>query len=721
VDLPTLRRTAAAALAAWTVSDFLSATRGLAETGRGRIETVGSYRVLLLSGSYYDMGRARGELLRSAVRRDVQTFLGRRPPTGAGVDNVPGQYLEELRGLADGAQLPFDDVLRAHTQASWPALGAGDQWAAFGTATVGGKLLHVLRLDGPETTAADSAWDPILAVYRPPDGSAYFCVQPTGGFIGSITGMSERGISATYLDPAARPASPVFHPAVWMRESLRLGDALLTATDAISRAGKPAVAVAAIIADGKAPDAVAVEIANGRIALFGPNDSVENQAPFFPLPYVVRRTNGLVSQPNVGAFGAIDRYQALSRQFSRPRPLSAADALRLSESGSKISRRPFTVVISPTDQMLWISNPTRDNDESQAADVIGVRVTDWFERPGAAAAVRGSIRLDDAAERLTRGRIEPRRRHDNNSIPEIYRLSDDPFEFELEPWMVSNGVARSKLRFPSPLLTEHPENNVVHGEWFRPFGRGPFPCVLMLHIAGGDFDLSRTISQMLSTQRIAVLFVKMPYYGERRPPHSRIRMVSNDLERGLRSMRQVVLDLRRACDWIEGRPDLDGRIGIMGISLGAITGSLACAIEPRITHACVVMGGGELQHILYESTEREAIEYRAQWSRAGGTRESFSRVMAPYDPASYPDRLRERVVLMICASNDRVIPRQSTLALWEAAGRQRIVWYPAGHYSMAAYLLPAMSQASRFFRLWPSRLENQSQHDAPQGAGAVAP
>ena len=35
------------------------------------------------------------------------------------------------------------------------------------------------------------------------------------------------------------------------------------------------------------------------------------------------------------------------------------------------------------------------------------------------------------------------------------------------------------------------------------------------------------------------------------------RLLSADLERGLNGMRQAVLDLRRACDWIATQPDLD--------------------------------------------------------------------------------------------------------------------------------------------------------------------
>src|SRR5258708_285787 len=160
-------------------------------------------------------------------------------------------------------------------------------------------------------------------------------------------------------------------------------------------------------------------------------------------------------------------------------------------------------------------------------------------------------------------------------------------------------------------------------------------------------------------------------------------------------MRQAVLDLRRACDWMAVQPELDGkRLGVMGVSLGAIVGGLASAIEPRLTHACLVMGGAQLEHILYDSTDRDAKRDRSAWLKAGGTRETFVQMIKPYDAATYAQRLCLRKVLMISAAKDEVIPRASIDALWSAAGKQQNIWYPCGHYGMAFYLFSAISNAA---------------------------
>jgi dienelactone hydrolase len=313
----------------------------------------------------------------------------------------------------------------------------------------------------------------------------------------------------------------------------------------------------------------------------------------------------------------------------------------------------------------------------------------------------GAAAAGETTTNVVKGVVQPLQRRDEQSLPEIYRLKGESFPFEIETLPGGNGLIHAKVRFPSPVETEHPENNTVHAELFRPVGKGPYGCIIVLHIAGGDFPLARFMASSSAYRGVAALFVKLPYYGERRPAGGKTRMLSNNVQRSLTSMRQAVLDLRRACDWMAAQPELDGeRLGVMGVSLGAIVGGLASAIEPRLNRACLVMGGARLEHILFDSVERDAKKYRAAWLSAGGTRESFIEMIRPYDAATYADRLCRRKVLMINAARDEVIPRPSIEALWSAAGKQQNIWYPCGHYGMAFYLLAADSNSAEFFREW---------------------
>lgn len=293
-------------------------------------------------------------------------------------------------------------------------------------------------------------------------------------------------------------------------------------------------------------------------------------------------------------------------------------------------------------------------------------------------------------------------------LPDYYRLNAEPFKWTRVQTLGGNGLERFNVRFPSPVVTSTPENNTVYGELFRPEGTKKVPCVIVLHIAGGDFPLARFMAATLAHRGVAGLFIKLPYYGERRPVGNKVRLLSADLERGLGGMRQAVLDMRRACDWIATQPDLDAdRCGIMGVSLGAIVGGLASSIEPRLTHACLIMGAAELENILYESKERQAKSLLQQWNQIGGTKELLKALVKPIDVVTYSDRLCKRNVLMFSALNDETVPPTCGVALWNAAGKPRNVCYDCGHYTMAWRLPWVLKESTDFFVAWPSeRLPN---------------
>src|SRR5688572_97349 len=85
---------------------------------------------------------------------------------------------------------------------------------------------------------------------------------------------------------------------------------------------------------------------------------------------------------------------------------------------------------------------------------------------------------------------------DPKCIPERYRLQDHEFPWEMtrKRELPLAEVEVFDVRFPSPVTTKHPENNTVHAEYYRPKKDGPFPCVIVLDITGGDQSLSRTIA-----------------------------------------------------------------------------------------------------------------------------------------------------------------------------------------------------------------------------------
>src|SRR5207245_8325209 len=147
----------------------------------------------------------------------------------------------------------------------------------------------------------------------------------------------------------------------------------------------------------------------------------------------------------------------------------------------------------------------------------------------------------------------------------------------------------------------YPENNTVHAEYYRPNRPGPFPCVVVLDITGGDQKLSRIIARHLAQNGIGGLFVQMAYYGPRRPAGTSKRLLSYDLAPTFDAIRQTVLDLRRAAAWMEARPEIDkNSLGIMGTSLGSFMAALTAEMEPRYAKVAVLLGGGGFVDVYYQ-------------------------------------------------------------------------------------------------------------------------
>ncbi len=282
-------------------------------------------------------------------------------------------------------------------------------------------------------------------------------------------------------------------------------------------------------------------------------------------------------------------------------------------------------------------------------------------------------------------------------VPELFRLPEATFGYELEPVRETPGYSVAKLRFPSPIATPDQANNTVHGEYFRPKGGGRRPAVVVLHILGADFALSRYYAARLADRGVAALFVKLPYYGERRGG-GKGKFLSTDIGRSTLAMRQGVCDVRRAGAWLGARPEVDpGKLGVTGISLGGITSALAAAVDPALNRGVFLLAGGGLDGILWEMDEPEARQYRQQWLASGRTRAELEALTRPLDPLTYAGRLAGKRILMMAGNVDEVVPPSAARALWEASGRPPIRWFDCGHYSAAGYLLPAIRESVEFF------------------------
>lgn len=264
-----------------------------------------------------------------------------------------------------------------------------------------------------------------------------------------------------------------------------------------------------------------------------------------------------------------------------------------------------------------------------------------------------------------------------------------PFSAELRKTRREKGFVEHELSFPSPLTSGVAANDIVRGHFLVPAGQGPgpFAAVLVLPVmAAPNVWIESWFVSRLVRDGFAVLWLEMPYQFQRRvhpsQPSGQV-FLARTAKRLAFNFRQSALDARRAVDWLSRRPEVDSkRLGVFGVSLGALVGAAVYSIEPRLSHGVFLLGGADFPRLVAESAMTGPF-----LAQAGITPEELRLAWQGLDPLERREHNRGKSALLVNASWDRVIPRTAALSLREAFPDSRQIWVPFGHYSAIVHLL----------------------------------
>ena len=277
----------------------------------------------------------------------------------------------------------------------------------------------------------------------------------------------------------------------------------------------------------------------------------------------------------------------------------------------------------------------------------------------------------------------------------------EAFEYTYQFVRDEDGLNACRVTFPSPLKTRWPQNNVVAAEYFLPGDRGDgkLPAVIFLDIKAGNAIVPRTLARAAARRGMAALYVPMPGYGARRPPGDAYqRALDADPDLVVESIRQTVMDVRRAKAILAARPEVDpDHIGICGVSLGGIMAALTAGVDGDFDRVVLILAGGDLATIAL-GDNRETRRLRAAFQAKGLTPETTAELFAPVEPLHFARRIGAGRCLMINALDDEIIPRATTDALRAAIGNPPIQWLPAGHYSAVKYFVSMQVRALEFLK-----------------------
>ncbi|MCS7065056.1 MAG: alpha/beta fold hydrolase [Fimbriimonadales bacterium] len=242
------------------------------------------------------------------------------------------------------------------------------------------------------------------------------------------------------------------------------------------------------------------------------------------------------------------------------------------------------------------------------------------------------------------------------------------------------------------------------------------PCVILMHGLGGDKSMLKMLWPLLLNAGYALFAIDAQYHGERKPKdplpffgvypyYSRDALI------------QTVIDLRRAVDYLETRPEIDPkRIGYIGASMGGMLGAIFAGVDERVQAPVLLVAGGNWKIIMEKSVLSVFRE-----NRSPKEMEQALKAMDVVDPIHWVGRISPRPVLMINGDADDVVPVDSNKALHEAAREpKKIIWYKGGHVPPPAEMpnllndvlnwlnehLKGQAKSTSLWQEWRDRLRN---------------
>lgn len=239
------------------------------------------------------------------------------------------------------------------------------------------------------------------------------------------------------------------------------------------------------------------------------------------------------------------------------------------------------------------------------------------------------------------------------------------------------------LSYPSAIATPSEKNNLVRAR-FYPAGTGD-RAVIVSPQWNADPESHIALCRGLNRFGISALRLSLPYHDDRMPEELTRAdyMVSANIGRTIQSVRQAVLDIRRAADWLYGEGFQ--KVGVMGTSIGSCVSWLAFIHDERLDAGVFNMVsswfGDVVWRALTTSHIREALETEMS---AGEVREAWLSI----SPSAHSGRLHSvrRPALLISAKYDLTfLPDLSDIFFadcerYGVPARKKLL--PCGHYTI---------------------------------------
>jgi cephalosporin-C deacetylase-like acetyl esterase len=208
---------------------------------------------------------------------------------------------------------------------------------------------------------------------------------------------------------------------------------------------------------------------------------------------------------------------------------------------------------------------------------------------------------------------------------------------------------------------------------------GAYPAVFFMHFHVSDKSLADIFSTWTG-YGVAVMAIDGVFRGEREEEGKDILM--DDPFESAKNIRMQIMDILRGFDVLADWKGIDpGRIGYMGVSMGAMTGAVATTLDQRIKVIDLADGGADYSLVFDNSDYGSLMRIKAYMVKNNLQKDEFLKVFVPIDPVTFVPHIGDRPVLLQNGKTDTTIsvPAMNKLHELVPEANKKIIWYNSGH------------------------------------------
>ena len=210
------------------------------------------------------------------------------------------------------------------------------------------------------------------------------------------------------------------------------------------------------------------------------------------------------------------------------------------------------------------------------------------------------------------------------------------------------------------------------------------PLAILIH-GWGDHSVFpfKLMVAGLIRKGMACFILYLPFHNSRLPEKMKSRLSHLTQDEWFTGYQMAVTDVRRIIDWAGQNEHINSRqITIICLSLGAIVGSIAMGIDPRIKAGVFIGHGGNTGKMMqtnsvsrfgnkyrlpdkeYQENQKNYADYLGEVAKKGFENVEPAKRTYFIDPLTYAPMMKGRSVLMINARWDEIFPQETSLDFW---------------------------------------------------------